>query len=121
MGTTVEAKTTLREVDRSKYPELRDYTKEDIWRDMGPGGLYLVSLAAKELHLQPNALVLDLGCGSAASSLYLADNYQACVIAADLWHDPGENAKRIESRGMLSGKYKASPVHHDGGQGRHDH
>ena len=99
MSTTAEPKTTLREVDKSKYPELRNYTKADIWRDMGPGGLYLVSLAAKELRLQQGALVLDLGCGSAESSLYLADNYQARVIAADLWHDPGENAKRIESRG----------------------
>ena len=89
---------TLREVDRSKYPELRTYTKADIWGDIGPGGLYLVSLAAKELRLRPNALVLDLGCGSAESSLYLADHYQVRVIAADLWRDPGENAKRIESR-----------------------
>jgi SAM-dependent methyltransferase len=94
-----ERETVLREVDRSKYPELRDYTKDEIWRDIGPGGLYLVLLAAKELRLRPNALVLDLGCGSAESSLYLADNYQVRVIAADLWRDPRENAVRIESRG----------------------
>jgi SAM-dependent methyltransferase len=56
-------------------------------------------LAARALRLEPSALVLDLGCGSAESSLYLADNYQVRVIAADLWHDPGKNAKRIESRG----------------------
>ena len=62
-----ELKTTLRKVDRSKYPELRDYTKDEIWRDIGPGGLYLVSLLAKEMDLQPGSLVLDLGCGYAAS------------------------------------------------------
>ena len=72
-------KTTLREVDQSRYPELSKYTKEDIWRDAGPGGLYLVSLLAKELGLLPDALVLDLGCGSAESSLYLADNYKVKV------------------------------------------
>ncbi len=99
MTSSGEPQMTLREVDESKYPELRNYTKADIWRDMGPGGLYLVSLAANELRLQPDALVLDLGCGSAESSLYLADTYQVRVIAADLWHDPGKNAKRIESRG----------------------
>jgi SAM-dependent methyltransferase len=94
-----EQKTILREVDKSKYPELSGYTKEDIWRDMGPGGLYLVSLLAKELNLRPNSVVLDLGCGSAESSLYLADNYKARVIAADLWSDPSDNARRIDNRG----------------------
>ncbi len=92
-------KTILREVDKSRYPELGHYTKEDIWRDIGPGGLYLVSLLAKELNLRPGSLVLDLGCGSAESSLYLADNYSVKVIAADLWTDPTDNARRIESRG----------------------
>jgi SAM-dependent methyltransferase len=94
-----ELQTTLREVDKSEYPELHNYTKEEIWRDIGPGGLYLVSLLAKELSLQPNALVLDLGCGSAESSLYLADNFQVRVIAADLWQDPEDNARRVERRG----------------------
>ena len=94
-----ELKTTLREVDKSRYPELSNYTKDDIWRETGPGGLYLVSLLAKELRLLPGSLVLDLGCGSAESSLYLADNYKVKVIAADLWRDPTDNARRIESRG----------------------
>jgi SAM-dependent methyltransferase len=94
-----ELRTTLREVDRSKYPELNKVTKDDIWRDTGPGGLYLVSLLAKELSLRPNSLVLDLGCGSAESSLYLADNFQAKVVAADLWRDPAGNARKIETRG----------------------
>jgi SAM-dependent methyltransferase len=99
MKSISELKTTLREVDKSKYPELSKVTKDDIWRDIGPGGLYLVSLLAKELSLRPNSLVLDLGCGSAESSLYLADNFQARVIAADLWRDPADNARKIESRG----------------------
>ena len=71
MKSTKKLKTALRKVDESKYPELIHYTKGDIWRDIGPGGLYLVSLLAKELRLQPGSLVLDLGCGSAESSLYL--------------------------------------------------
>ena len=91
--------TTLRKVDRDKYPELSSYSRDGIWRDIGPGGLYLVSLLARELGLRPNSLVLDLGCGSAESSLYLADNYGAKVIAADLWQDPADNARKIESRG----------------------
>ena len=61
MKTIDELKDTLREVDQSKYPELRCYTKDSIWRDSGPGGLYLVSLLAAELELEPGLLVLDLG------------------------------------------------------------
>jgi len=99
MNSIGELMATLREVDKSKYPELSNYTKDEIWREIGPGGLYLVSLLAKELSLAPNSVVLDLGCGSAQSSLYLANKYRAKVIAADLWTDPAENARRIESRG----------------------
>lgn len=100
MKTIEESKTTLREVDRSKYPALDRYSKADIWREIGPGGLYLVSLLAESLELKSGALVLDLGCGPAESSIYLAENYQACVIAADLERDPSENARKFERRGQ---------------------
>jgi SAM-dependent methyltransferase len=99
MKSISQLKATLREVDRSKYPELSSHSKVDIWRDIGPGGLYLVSLLAKQLDLRPNALVLDLGCGSAQSSLYLADHCGAKVIAVDLWRDPSDTARRIAERG----------------------
>jgi SAM-dependent methyltransferase len=99
MKTITELKATLREVNKSRYTELRDYTKGDIWRDIGPGGLYLVSLLAKELDLQPSAWVLDLGCGAAESSIYLAKHFKVKVVAADLWQDPSDNARKIESRG----------------------
>lgn len=99
MNSTSEQQAVLREVDQSKYPELSGYSKAEIWNDIGPGGLYLVSQLAKELNLPPGAWVLDLGCGSAESSIYLAEKYKANVIAADLWQDPSENAKKIESRG----------------------
>lgn len=102
MQTIDDLKATLREVERAKYPELRGYTKEEIWRDGGPGGLYLVSLLAKELELGPGSLVLDLGCGAAESSIYLARHYGASVVAADLWTDPTENARKMERRGFRS-------------------
>jgi SAM-dependent methyltransferase len=91
---------TLRKVDRSKYPELSAYSRADIWRDVGPGGLYLVSRLARALDLQPGAWVLDLGCGKAESSVYLAERYQARVVAADLWTDPAANARVIAGRGQ---------------------
>jgi hypothetical protein len=53
MSSISELRATLRDVDRSKYPALSDYNKEEIWRDIGPGGLYLVSLAAQALKSRP--------------------------------------------------------------------
>jgi SAM-dependent methyltransferase len=92
-------KPELRTVDRSQYPELDHLTRPEIWREIGPGGLYLVSRLARRLELQPGAWVLDLGCGAAESSLYLAERYGARVIAADLWTDPADNALKIAERG----------------------
>lgn len=92
----------LRTVERAKYPALDAYARYEIWRETGPGGLYLVSLLAGALRLRPGAWVLDLGCGAAESSLYLAEHHGARVVAADLWRDPGENAKKVESRGQRS-------------------
>jgi len=94
-----ELKATLREVDKSKYSRLSRYTKDDIWRDIGPGGLYLVSLLAEKLSLRPNSWVLDLGCGSAESSMFLADNFEAKVIAVDSSRDPADTARTVERRG----------------------
>jgi cyclopropane fatty-acyl-phospholipid synthase-like methyltransferase len=91
--------TNLSYVDRTKYPELDRYSRQDIWRDLGPGGLYLVSRLARYLELEPDAWVLDLGCGAAESSLYLAAHHQARVVAADLWTDPADNARKIAARG----------------------
>ena len=96
----VDLKTRLREVDKSKYPALIKYSKAEIWRDIGPGGLYLVSLLADELGLRPGSWVLDLGCGTAESSIYLAANHKVNVVAVDLWNDPAFNARKIEIRGQ---------------------
>lgn len=98
MNNLNEIKKTLREIDKTKYPELKNYKKEDIWRDIGPGGLYLVSLLGKELQLKNNSLVLDLGCGMAESSIYLAENYNVYIIAVDLWNNPTKIAEKIEKR-----------------------
>ena len=99
MNNTGNPRATLREVDKSKYPELANYTKDEIWRDIGPGGLYLVSALAKEFNLSHNSLVLDLGCGAAESSLYLADRYGATVVAADSASDITLVTSKIERRG----------------------
>jgi len=77
---------TFRTPDRTKYPELRGYSRDEIYKDFfGGGGLYLATHMLRTLRLKPNDLVLDLGCGKGSTSIFLAKHYGARVTALDLW------------------------------------
>jgi SAM-dependent methyltransferase len=54
------------------------------------------------MDLRPGQRILDLGCGAAATSIFLAHEYGVEVWAADLWFDPEENRKRIEDAGVAA-------------------
>lgn len=44
----------FRAPDRNRYPELRGYSREEIYQDFfGGGGLYLATCMARTLRLQP--------------------------------------------------------------------
>src|SRR5580765_3541527 len=62
---------------------------------MGPNPVWLAEAIAPALVLAPGMRVLDLGCGRAASSIFLAAEYGVRVWAADLWIDAAENLGRI--------------------------
>jgi SAM-dependent methyltransferase len=66
---------------------------------MGPHPLWLMEWLCSELDLPPGARVLDLGCGKALTSIFLAREYDVRVVAADLWITPDENWKRIKDAG----------------------
>lgn len=90
-----------------KYKEY--FTKEYL---MGPNALRLLD----EILLDnPQAVnggkVLDLGCGAAVSSLFLAKETAAdSVYALDLWVSPTDNWKRICANGL---EEKIIPIHGD--------
>jgi SAM-dependent methyltransferase len=81
-----EAIATYRAPDRSQYPELDGYTRDELYEDcIGGGGLYLAARMARTLHLRPGDVVLDLGCGKGTTSLFVARHFGVHVIALDLW------------------------------------
>nr|WP_237522738.1 methyltransferase domain-containing protein [Streptomyces sp. SID1328] len=53
--------------------------------DMGPNPLWLLEDLAQNLELRPGMRILDLGSGRGATSVFLAREYGAQVIAADWW------------------------------------
>ena len=69
---------------------------------MGPHVLWLAEYLCEALELKPGMRVLDLGCGKAISSIFLAREFGVQVVAADLWIKPTENARRIEAAGVAS-------------------
>ncbi|MEH1130304.1 SAM-dependent methyltransferase [Micromonospora sp. CPCC 206061] len=67
---------------------------------MGPNALWLVDELTAVMDLRPGMRVLDLGCGRALTSVFLAREYQVQVTAADLWVDPSDNWTRIRAAGV---------------------
>jgi cyclopropane fatty-acyl-phospholipid synthase-like methyltransferase len=66
----------------------------------GANPLWLTEWLTEELQLQPGMRVLDLGCGRALSSIFLACEFGVQVWAADLWFSPSENIQRIRDAGL---------------------
>jgi len=75
---------------------------------MGPNALWLLESLTEVLPLEPGLRVLDLGCGRAMTSIFLAKEFGVSVTAADLWIDPSENRARIEVAGVAD---LVVPVH----------
>lgn len=75
---------------------------------MGPNALWLAEWLMKDLELSPGMRVLDMGCGRAISSIFLAREYGVTVFAADLWIPAGENWLRVCEAKLENQVY---PVH----------
>jgi len=83
------------------YPRASAYAPEWTYRNsMGPHVLWLTDALTQVLPLAPGMRVLDLGCGTAISSIFLAREHGAQVFAADLWIEPSLNRARIEEAGV---------------------
>jgi len=76
----------------------------------GASALWLAEWLAEALELRPGMRVLDLGCGRAASSIFLRREFGVRVWAADLWFSTSENFQRIRDAGVEDG---VVPIHAD--------
>ncbi len=81
----------------------RSATYDESWvteNRMGPNVLWLAESLAERMELEAGARVLDLGCGRAISSVFLAREFGAEVWATDLWIKPTDNWERILAAGL---------------------
>src|SRR4051794_21184531 len=63
----------------------------------------LAEWLATAMDLRPGMRVLDLGCGRAASSIFLHREFGVQVWATDLWFGASENSRRIRDAGVAGG------------------
>ncbi len=89
------------QLSHSDFPKSSRYHPEWVFRcQMGPNVLWLSELLADAMDLRPGMRVLDMGCGRALSSIFLAKEFGVEVYANDLWIDPSDNYRRIKAAGM---------------------
>lgn len=75
---------------------------------MGPNALWLTESLVEVLPIESGMKVLDLGCGMAMSSIFLAREFGAQVWATDLWIAAEDNQRRIVEAGVED---LVTPIH----------
>src|SRR5512144_1544959 len=93
----------------SRFPRTSKYDPTWIQQNlMGPSAIALMEWLCEAMELKPGMRVLDMGCGKAISSIFLAKEYGVQVWANDLWLGAAENWQRIDAAGLGS---QVFPVH----------
>jgi SAM-dependent methyltransferase len=75
---------------------------------MGPNPIWLAEALAEVMPLRPGTRILDMGCGTALSSIFLAKEFDVQVWAVDLWVKPTDNYARIVEQGVED---QVFPIH----------
>jgi SAM-dependent methyltransferase len=84
-----------------QYPRAAGYDARWVLENlMGPNVLWLTETLTQVMDLQPGMRVLDLGCGRAVSSIFLAREFGVQVWATDLLISASDNWQRIIAAGL---------------------
>lgn len=91
------------------YPRSAKYDPEWLIESrMGPNCVWLMESLSESMDLKGGMRVVDMGCGRAASSIFLAKEFGVQVWATDLWIDAEENWRRIREAGVED---RVFPIH----------
>ncbi|MFH1929128.1 MAG: methyltransferase domain-containing protein [Chloroflexota bacterium] len=89
----------------TERPEPHKTIPFDIWETSGStehlGGIYATQRLVESCCIAPGQVVLDIGCGTGYTASYLAQKYQARVVAIDISPRSVEEArKRVFKEGI---------------------
>ncbi|MDP8255586.1 MAG: methyltransferase domain-containing protein [Candidatus Alcyoniella australis] len=93
--------TIKRLLDKPEFPRSMKY--DPLWmleNQMGPNVIWITEWLCEQLSIDKEMRVLDLGCGKAISSIFLAKEFETRVWAADLWISPDNNWRRAANAGV---------------------
>lgn len=95
-----------------RFPRAAKYHPDWITSVVSGGAnpLWLTEWLCESLDLRPGMRVLDLGCGRAASSIFLHREFGVQVWATDLWFSVAENEQRVKDARAQDGVF---PLHAD--------
>ena len=65
---------------------------------MGPNSMVILEELLENMELKSDMRVLDLGCGKALSSIFLAEEFGVKVFAVDLWINATDNYQRLQQQ-----------------------
>ena len=92
-----------------RYPRAQGYDADWVVENqMGPNALWLLEALSQVMPIEPGMKVLDLGCGKAMTSIFLAKEFGAKVWATDLWIAADDNQLRIREAGVED---SVTPIH----------
>ena len=84
---------------RPEFPRSNSYDPDWVMENqMGPTALWLIEWLSASLDLRPGMRVLDLGCGKAMTSIFIAREFNVRVWAMDLWVNPDDNWARVRAQ-----------------------
>ena len=94
-----------------RFPRASKYDRNWVVKhQMGPNALWLMEWLCGDMNLRPGMRVLDMGCGMAMSSIFLAREFDLQVWATDLWIPASKNLEHIEEQGLSD---RVFPIHAD--------
>ena len=92
-----------------QFPLSSKYDPDWVFEnEMGPNALWLTEWLCEAMEIKPGMRVLDMGCGRALSSVFLANEFGVQVWATDLWIGATENWQRIREAGVED---RVFPIH----------
>ncbi len=100
---TEYVRSSFRRLDERDYPELAEYSRNEIYGggdNMAPGGLYLAAVMARSMNLKKDDIVLDIGCGRGESSIFMAEHFGVKVVSFDLWVSSTYLSRKFHRRGF---------------------